>query len=335
MYKVSIGVTTNMKVSATSWIAQNADELGVDSIWVGEDIGLGQDAFVLTSACLLQSKKVRVGTGIIPFATNDVISMARATATLQQTSDNRFVFGTGVGGIQDLQRLGIKIRKPVTELRTTIDVLKQLWAGNAVTVQSELMDLEDQTLNLKKPVEIPIFLGIRGLQMQKLAGEIADGIILSGPIDYLRKAVKTIDNAARKVGRNAEDVEKVAWLPTIPTFKGGSKELAKKVVAIVVADMPQPVIEILDIDEEKIGRLREAVAKGGPSAGIPYVDQEIVDMFSISGDKDHMVEQFEKLSDIGITECVIGPPFSGKWREAITELITEINAYRPAERITK
>ncbi|MGY5854425.1 MAG: LLM class flavin-dependent oxidoreductase [Candidatus Thorarchaeota archaeon] len=328
MYKVSIGVTTNMKVSATSWIAQNADELGVDSIWVGEDIGLGQDAFVLTTACLLQSKKVRVGTGIIPFATNDVISMARATATLQQTSGGRFVFGTGVGGIQDLQRLGIKIQKPVTELRETIDVLKRLWAGESVTVESELMYLEDKCLNLKRPVEIPIFLGIRGPQMQKLAGEIADGIILSGPVDYLREAVKTIDNAARKLGRTPEDVEKVAWLPTIPTFKGGSENLAKKVVAIVAADMPEAVIEMLDVDKEKIRKLREAVRKGGPDSGIPYIDQDMVDMFSISGSKEHMVEQFERLADIGITEVVIGPPFSGDWRDALTELISENNIKR-------
>ena len=68
------------------------------------------------------------------------------------------------------------------------------------------------------------------------------------------------------------------------------ESLAKRVVALVVADMPQQVIDLLDVDRERVDRLRTAVAESGPEGGIPHVDQELIDMFSISGNKEHMVE---------------------------------------------
>ncbi|MFX1331806.1 MAG: LLM class flavin-dependent oxidoreductase [Promethearchaeota archaeon] len=324
MYRASVGITTNMRVTATDWIAKNAEDLGIDGIWVGEDIDLGQDVYVLATAVLLNASKVRVGTGIIPVTVHKISTIARAAVTLQNTAEGRFVFGTGIGGIQDLNNMGIIVKKPVAELRKAVKTLRRLWAGESVTIESELMKLDNYSLGLKRAVEIPVFLGVRGPQMLNLVGEIADGAILSGPIDYLKDAVKRIDSSAKNSGREGSDIEKVGWLPTIPTFKGGKEHLAKRVVALVIADMPQPVLDLLDVDLERIDRLRVAVSKSGPDAGIPHINQELIDMFAISGSKEHMVDRFELLAEIGLTEVVLGPPFSGDWRDAMTEIFEEI-----------
>ncbi|MFX1263339.1 MAG: LLM class flavin-dependent oxidoreductase [Promethearchaeota archaeon] len=324
MYRASVGITTNMRVTATDWIAKNAEDLGIDGIWVGEDIDLGQDVYVLATAVLLNASKVRVGTGIIPVTVHKISTIARAAVTLQNTAEGRFVFGTGIGGIQDLNNMGIIVKKPVAELRKAVKTLRRLWAGESVTIESELMKLDNYSLGLKRAVEIPVFLGVRGPQMLKLVGEVADGAILSGPIDYLKDAVKRIDSSAKNSGREGSDIEKVGWLPTIPTFKGGKEHLAKRVVALVIADMPQPVLDLLDVDLERIDRLRVAVSKSGPDAGIPHINQELIDMFAISGSKEHMVDRFELLAEIGLTEVVLGPPFSGDWRDAMTEIFEEI-----------
>ena len=324
LYNASVGITTNMKASSTNWIAQNANRIGIDRIWIGEDIDIGQDVFVLTAATILQSKDVAVGTAIIPITVHKITDLARAAVSLQQLSDSEFAFGTGIGGIQDLQKRGIHIKKPVTLLKQSVDVLQQFWKGDTVNAETELFKVEEYDLGLKKPVQIPIFLGVRGPQMLKLTGKIADGAILSGPFDYLKQAHDTINKAAEKVGRNGKEVEKVVWLPTIPTFKGENEQLAKRVVALVVADMPEPVLEMLSIDKEKLDRLKEAVKASGPSAGIDFVDQEIMDMFSISGDKEHIVDRFEELGRIGATEVVLGPPFTGDWRGAMEEIFEEI-----------
>jgi alkanesulfonate monooxygenase SsuD/methylene tetrahydromethanopterin reductase-like flavin-dependent oxidoreductase (luciferase family) len=328
MYSVSMGITTHMGVSATDWISKNADSLGARSIWVGEDIALGQETFVLTANTLLQTKNVRVGTGIIPVTVHNIATLARVGLTLAEMGEGRFAYGLGIGGIQDLERYGIKIRKPVTELRKTIQTLTRLWAGEAVDAESEVFSIANFGLGNDRNLKIPIFLGVRGPQMLKLEGKIANGVILSGPFDYLKNAIKMVDVAAEEAGREQGSVEKVVWAPTIPTFKGIKEKVAKRVVALVIADTPDAVIDMLSVDREKIEKIRETVAASGPKEGGEFVDDELLEVFSISGSREHMVDRFEALEKIGATEVVIGPPFSGDWREATTEIFEEARIRR-------
>jgi alkanesulfonate monooxygenase SsuD/methylene tetrahydromethanopterin reductase-like flavin-dependent oxidoreductase (luciferase family) len=317
-----------MGVSATNWIAQNADSLGAKSIWIGEDIALGQETFVLTAATLLQSKKVRVGTGIIPVTVHNIATLARAGVTLEEIGDGRFACGLGIGGIQDLEKYNIHVKRPVSELRKSVKTLRRLWAGEKVDSSSEMISLHGFELGSVNPFNIPIFLGVRGPQMLKLTGKIADGGILSAPFDYLRFAIKTVNDAAEHAGRDKNDVEKVVWVPTVPTFKGIKEKVARSVVALVIADMPDAVLDMLTVDRERVNLIRETVAASSPKEGAEFVDDELLDVFSISGTKEHMVDRFEELAAIGATEIVIGPPFSGDWREALIEIFAEVDSRR-------
>ena len=328
MYRASVGITTSMNVNATSWIGENADSLGIDGIWVGEDIGIGQETSILTADLLSKTRDVRVGTGIVPITIHNIATIARAALTLHEIGNGRYVQGVGVGGIQDLIKQGKQLTKPVTELRKATQVLRQLFKTESVTIQTELMNLNEFSLRINEPVKVPIFYGVRGPQMLKLAGKIADGVILSGPIDYIRYAIEVVDEAALNVGRSKDEIEKVVWLPTIPTFKGGSEKLAKRVVALVVADTPEQVLDLLDIDHECADKIRKDVAESGPKAGAEFVNQQFIDTFAISGTCTQMVDKFELIHDLGATEVVLGPPFSGEWREAMTEIFQEIHLGR-------
>ncbi len=328
MYRTSVGITTSMNVSATNWIGENAESLGIDGIWVGEDIGIGQETSILTADLLSKTRNVRVGTGIVPITIHNISTIARAALTLHEIGNGRYVQGIGIGGIQDLIKHGIHLTRPVTELRKSTHVLRQLFKTEAVTIQSELMKLREFSLRINEPVNIPIFYGVRGPQMLKLAGKVSDGVILSGPIDYIRYAIEVVDEAASNVGRSTDEVEKVVWLPTIPTFKGGSEKLAKRVVALVVADTPEQVLDLLDIDTERADKIRKAVAESGPKGGAVFINQNFLDTFAISGTCDQIVDKFEMIHDLGATEVVLGPPFSGDWREAMTEIFREIHLRR-------
>ncbi len=328
MYRASVGITTSMELSATNWIGHNADSLGVEGIWVGEDIGLGQETSILTASLLENTSRARVGTGIIPISVHNLSTIARTALTLQELGNGRFILGIGLGGIQDLQRLGRQVERPVSALRDATLSLKRLFNSESVTVESELFNLTDYSLRISQPIDIPIFFGVRGPQMLKLAGKIADGVILSGPGEYLRYAIDTIDKIAFEREKNKREIEKVVWLPTIPTFKGGSEKLARQVVALVVADTPEQVLEMLDINRERADKIREVVASSGPKAGAELIDQQFIDTFAISGTKEHMVDRFEEIHNLGATEIVLGPPFSGEWKQAMIDIFKEIHQRR-------
>jgi len=317
-----------MSVKATDWIGKNADQLGIDGLWVGEDIGVGQETSVLSANLLTKTSTVRVGTGIIPISVHNITTIARSALTLHEIGNGRFVLGIGIGGMQDLIKYGIQLNRPVTELEKSTKILRQLFRAEPVTIQTELSNLKEFSLRISEPVDIPIFYGVRGPQMLKLAGRIANGVIISGPIDYIKYAIELVNNTAINAGRKVEDIEKIVWLPTIPTFKGGSEKLAKSVVAIVVADTPDPVLDLLDIDRELAERIQKAVAKSGPDEGAKFVNQQFIDTFAISGSCEHMVDRFDLIHSLGATELVLGPPFSGNWREAMTDIFQEIKLRR-------
>jgi len=170
MYRASVGITTSMNVSATSWIGENADSLGIDGIWVGEDIGIGQETSILSADLLSKTIDVRVGTGIVPITIHNIATIARAALTLHEVGNGRYVQGVGVGGIQDLVKQGKQLTKPVTELRKATQVLRQLFKTESVTIQTELMTLREFSLRINEPVNVPIFYGVRGPQMLKLSG---------------------------------------------------------------------------------------------------------------------------------------------------------------------
>lgn len=322
LYRISIGITTGLSTDITDWIIERSSALGACRIWIGEDIGIGQDIFTLTAFALLRST-IGVGTAIIPISTNHIVTIARAGVALQEIGNGRLTIGIGVGGIQDLKRMSITIERPVTALREAVRVLKDLWGGRSVAANTELMAINDFQLGGNSPVKIPIFLGVRGPKMLRLAGQVADGVILSGPMDYIDHAMKILDASAKSAGRTPSDVERVVWLPTIPTFKGGTENLAKKVVAIVVADTPRSVMDLLDIDHDVVMEIKRRVVEKGVSKAVPLITREIMDMFAISGDCQEMIDGFKALYRIGADEVVLGPPFTGDWRGAMTEILAE------------
>ncbi|MCF2137077.1 MAG: LLM class flavin-dependent oxidoreductase [Candidatus Thorarchaeota archaeon] len=323
-YTVSLGVTTGMNVRATTWIAENADRVGAHSIWIGEDVGRGQDIIVLTTATLTKSRNVRVGTGIVPITTHGLVELARATATLYDLAPKRFVFGIGVGGIQDLQRKGIRIERPVTLLRKATESLRQLWNGEESSLVMPPIRLENERLGRKTPAKIPIFFGVRGPQMLRLAGEIADGVILSGPKQYLKWAIKRVQNSAREIGRERDSVEIVIWNPIILMTQNENQDLARKIVAIILSDTPDDIVNLLKLDTERVNAIRQAVRESGPDKGADIVDPTLVDMFCTTGASEEVIAQFDEMARWGASEIVVGPPFTGMWRGTVEDLFSTI-----------
>jgi 5,10-methylenetetrahydromethanopterin reductase len=312
-----------MSVETTDWIARNAESLGADGIWIGEDIGAGHDIFVLAASVLLRSSEVRVGTGIVPISTHNLTTIARSSLTLHEVGSGRFALGIGIGGIQDLQSAGLQVRKPVTEMRNATELLRSLWRGEAASMKTELTEVKGYSLRLSEGITIPVFFGVRGPQMLDLAGRVSDGVILSAPFEYIERAIDIVKTAAADMKRNPAEIDVVVWIPTIPTFRGIKKKVARRIVALVVADTPESVVSMLSVDHERLAKIKARVASAGLKAGAEFVDDDVLDAFSISGSRQHMVDQFNALASLGVNEVVLGPPYAGEWKSSLAEVIRE------------
>jgi 5,10-methylenetetrahydromethanopterin reductase len=262
-----------------------------------------------------------VGIGITSPLIRNISSIARAVVTLTEIGgDDRFILGLGVGGLQDLAKLGLTVEKPSVLLRDAVNLLRRVWRGETVTYKGEHFQLEHYHARYGLGYQIPIYLGVRGPKLLELAGEIADGAILSGPKNYLTKAVDQVKKGMRRSEKPERAFKLVVWVPTMVTETKQDVNLVKKIVAIVLADTPTNVLEMAELDTEKVTGIKKAFQRFGVEKAARLVTEELIRETTIHGSSQQICDAFESLEDLGVDEVVFGPPYGANRERAMRQL---------------
>ncbi len=168
-------------------IAQEAENLGFDSVWSAE--AWGNDAFTPLAWIGAHTSKIKLGTAVVQLSARTPAACAMHALTLDMLSEGRMILGLGVSGPQVVEGwYGQPFPKPLARTREYIDIIRQVFAREApVTNSGPHYPLpypgEDGTGLGKalKPIvhplrnRIPIYLGAEGPKNIALAAEIADG----------------------------------------------------------------------------------------------------------------------------------------------------------------
>src|SRR5579872_5654056 len=157
-------------------LAQQAEDLGFDAIWVADE-KFYRDPMVVLTAIALNTSRVTLGTGVTePYARHPAL-IAMALGTLSDVAPGRIVVGIGAGG-PGFPPMGIVRRKPARALTEAVAILRGLLAGERVTSEGEVLSFRGGSLNF--PTQpLPIYVAARGEHVLGTAGGIADGVIMA------------------------------------------------------------------------------------------------------------------------------------------------------------
>jgi 5,10-methylenetetrahydromethanopterin reductase len=181
--RLSLGLQAGERLtpSQTIELARYSDEVGVDSIWVAEG-RLTRDAIAPAALIAGVTTRIRIGTGVINHKTRNVGLTAVTFKTLDEFAPGRVILGIGPWWEPLASKLGLPLVRPTAELREYITVLRRLFDNEAVTFKGEFVCVDgirfDRTYAENEPVNMPIYLGVVGPRNLRLAGEIADGVLL-------------------------------------------------------------------------------------------------------------------------------------------------------------
>ena len=107
-------------------------------------------------------------------------------------------------------RMGMDYRAPLSRLRGTVGALRRMWNGERVTEDYAGVRLTNVGLAIH-PVQdsLPIYLAAIGPRALRLAGEVADGVLLNAyaPVEYIRWAVREIRDTASGAGRDPDSID--------------------------------------------------------------------------------------------------------------------------------
>lgn len=161
-------------------IAQLAQQQGYKSIWSVE--ATGTDAFTLLGSVSAVAPTLGLGTGIVPIQLRTPGLTAMSAATLQSLSPEADIWlGLGVSAPGILNQHGVHSSdRVIAMMREYVALLRELLSGESVTFAGDFWQVKRFRLAIKPVERKPkIVLAALNPQMLRLAGEIADGVLLN------------------------------------------------------------------------------------------------------------------------------------------------------------
>ncbi len=215
--------------------ATTAEELGADSLWVGdrllapvqpsvgyagrrtipEQFRTGLDPFVALAVAAAVTSRARLGSSVFVAPWYPPVQLARQLTSLDVVSAGRLVPGFGIGWSPDeFQAAGAPFDHRGAQLDELLDALEQLWTANPVVHDGKRWSIPPSWVNLK-PVQQPrppVYLGAFTPPGLKRIGRRADGWLAvvqvpNGVVpDMLDQQRRIIDDAARAAGRDPSTI---------------------------------------------------------------------------------------------------------------------------------
>ncbi len=297
---------TNPPASRTVHLAKLAEQYGFSHVWTFDSHILWQEPYVIYSAILAQTHRVKVGPFVTNPATRDWTVTASVFATLNEMYGNRTIVGIGRGD----SAVRVTNGKPTTlaELREAIHVIRELGNSRAVEYHGATLQLP-----WSHGSELEVWVAAYGPLALKLTGEVGDGFILQlADLDIARWMIETVRTAADDAGR---DPMSVKFCVAAPMYIGSDWDhmrnqtrwfggMVGNHVADIVAkhgansDVPRALTDYIAGRE---GYDYNTHGKAG-NDHVDFVPDEIVDRFCVLGTaKDHL-EKLEALRELGVDQ---------------------------------
>jgi F420-dependent oxidoreductase-like protein len=299
-------------------LAQEAERLGYDSVWVAES--WGNDAFGYATWLAAHTETIKIGTGVVQIAARTPTATAMAAMTLDHLSNGRLILGLGVSGPQVVEGwYGRPSKKPLARTREYVEIIREaLRREGPLDYQGEHYQHPyrgEGSEGLGKPLkimthplrsEIPIFIGAEGPKNVTQTAEIADGWL---PLYYspFRQEVYTEQLAAAKPGfevaalatlQITDDVKAGLWpvKATLGFYIGGMGAKGQNYHTKLMARMGF---------EEEAYKIQDLFFAGKRDEAIAAVPEEFADEISLVGPPSRIKQRLEAWENSPVTTLLI------------------------------
>ncbi|MDQ4143646.1 MAG: LLM class F420-dependent oxidoreductase [Actinomycetota bacterium] len=289
-------------------LCQVAVDAGYSDLWSAE-VG-GADGFAPLAAVATTHTKTRLGTAIVPVFTRPPALLAMSAAALQNMSGGRFVLGLGTSSDIIVNNwMGESFSKPLTRLRQTVEVLRELLNGKKVTYEGDSFRLEAFRLQIDPSAQTPIYLAALGRAACQLAGEVADGVIffLKTP-DGVRQGLEWVAEGARRAGRDPADLDCVI---RIPVAMDEDPDTLRHVLRRTITTYAMVDVYNRSLAQQGFADEAQAIVSawrsGDRAQAASSVSDEMLEQLNVTGDAGSCRAGLERFEEAGVKTPVVLP----------------------------
>ena len=191
-----------------------ADSLGYDAVYTTHIAG--RESLTVLSVYGLATSNIRLGTAVVPIYTRTPATMAQTAATIDEASGGRFTLGLGVSHQAVVENWhGQTIEDPVAEMREYVRIVRAILRGEDPPA-GEKWRTSFHLAGIDPRPDVPIYIAALSPSMLRLAGEIADGVLLWLCVpDYISSVVlPQVQTGRERAGTTLEGFDVVPAVPS-------------------------------------------------------------------------------------------------------------------------
>jgi 5,10-methylenetetrahydromethanopterin reductase len=181
---------------------RRAEALGYDRLGIWDSPALFRETWTTLASVARDVERIRLGTWVTNPLSRHPLVTAACAATVDDLAPGRVYIGIGAGGT-GVWPLGMGTAKLadleayVLAVRSLLETGSAGWRGHALT------------LPWAGPRRIPIVLSAHASRSLRLAGRIADGVVIGLGItpEVVASSLELLDAGARERGRSVDDLE--------------------------------------------------------------------------------------------------------------------------------
>jgi probable F420-dependent oxidoreductase len=302
--------------------AKQAEELGYGSFWTAETTG-PQSPTPRPASCAT-SPSLDLGTGVIPIQIRTPMAVAMAAATLQALNPDRDVLvGIGISSPVVTERWhGVEYGdRPLARCREYITLLKEIWAGDAVTFDGDFWSLSRSRLGVRLGERKPkVVLGALNPKMLALGGELADGVLLNYlPASHVPWSVERIREGASLRGDGVAPTVYAYVHAGVTEREHGIDNARKDLFSYAVVDAYARNFERAGFGDD-VAELRERHAAKDREGAVAAVGDAFVDAIDFMGTPDEVRDFAREYAEAGVDVPILMPlPWGPDRRQVIDD----------------
>ena len=310
---VTFGSLAVLGPRAAPDIAGTAQRMGFQSFWTVE--ATGTDAVSLLGAAAIAAPQMNLGTGIIPVQLRAPTLTAMTAATLQALNPQvDILLGLGVSAPGILKSHGIRATdKPIGMMREYVALLRECLSGESVTFEGDYFQCRRFRLGVRPGERRPkIIMAALNPRMLKLAGEIADGVLLNYlPASHVAASVEQV----RKGGQAAIYAYVHAC---VGDFARSANSARRDLFNYAMADGYAKMFRDAGFADE-VDELREKQQARDREGAVAAVSERMIQAIDFIGSESGVTSFVRSYMDAGVEHPVLMPMPWGEDRRAVTE----------------
>ena len=290
-----------------------AEDAGFDSLWVTERY-FHEETSSMLGYLAATTEHIKLGVGVVNPFTRSPALLGMGAATLDLLSGGRMMLGIGRSDVDVIHgRMGIDYRTPLARLRGTVAALRSMWDGDRVSTEYAGVRLSNVGLAIHPMQErLPIYLAAIGPRALRLAGEVADGVLLNAyaPVEYIRWASHLVRESAEAAGRDPASVDITCMLIVRLTDDPDAMvpSLQERVARLIAEPFTgEALLEHGGFGTSILGPVRQHIESGDEAGAAKYVSEELARACYLLGDASECRRRIQEYIDAGVDTPLLLP----------------------------